>query len=352
MGDKITMQHIADAVGVSKYVVSKSLSGKAGVNPATRERVRQAAVRLGYRFQARAEQIGEGDQPQQAADKATVVVLLPNIRFQARESDYWGRIVDGVTRELESLGLGGIVITDQTIDSFLSIVKKDNIRGFIGVGEIADQVLQEVSRLRVPLVLIDHDDPLVQADELFANNRECVFQLAGHLIALGHRELRFVGNIRYAKSFYSRWSGFKDALEEHGIALPAADDPLAALQGQSRQEHTDELRSILELERDQGTLPTALVCANDAIAIAAINALRMMGMSVPEEMSVTGFDNIEEAYQTLPRLTTVNVEKEMLGRRAAQLLYSRMRTPEFPKETVYMNASPVYRESACAPRKT
>nr|WP_253944934.1 LacI family DNA-binding transcriptional regulator [Paenibacillus sp. NEAU-GSW1] len=345
------MQQIADAVGVSKYVVSKSLSGKGGVNAATRERVKQAAIRLGYRVSVKQNSKDMVNNGAAAADKATVVVMLPNIRFQVRESEYWGRIVDGITSELESLELRGVVVTDQTIDSFLSIVQKDTIRGFIGVGEVSGQVLQEISRLGLPLVLIDHEDQLISANGVFANNRESVYQLTHYLLSLGHKRLRFVGNIRYSKSFYSRWCGFKDALDEQGLGLAIPDkiDPLASLQGQSRQEHTEEIREILMKEKESGLFPTALVCANDMIAIAATNALRDIGISIPQEASVTGFDNIEDSYQLSPRLTTVHVEKEMLGRRAAQMLLNSMRNPDFPQETVYMNASLIHRDSTAAP---
>jgi LacI family transcriptional regulator len=349
MSNKVTMQHVADAIGVSKYVVSKSLSGKEGVNAATRERVRQAAVKLGYRFNARSGAgtkpgAGGSDQSVLSGEKMTVVVMLPNIRHQFRDSLYWGRILDGITGELDTLGAGAVVITDQTVDSFLSIVHRDNIQGFIGVGEIAAKVLQEVGRLRVPIVLIDHEDLLVEASELFANNRECVYQLTNYLISLGHRAIRFVGNTRYSKSFQSRWSGYKDALEEHGIYV-IADDPLASLEGSNRQEHAEEIKRVLAKDQSQQRFPSALVCANDAIAISAMDALRGMDVRVPEDVSITGFDNIEDSFHAVPKLTTVNVEKEILGRRAVQVLLGRIENPDFPTEIIYMSASLIHRES-------
>ncbi len=344
MSQKVTMQHVAEAAGVSKYVVSKSLSGKGGVNTATRERVLQMAAKLGYRFQARTVGTDGGPPDVDETGKTTVVVLLPNVRYQFLDSVYWGRIVDGITQELEEAGARTVVITDQTADSFLSLVHQDNIQGFIGVGQVSTQVLQEVGRLQVPIVLIDHAEPLVKASELFADNRECASQLTNHLLSLGHRSIYFVGNTDYSLSFLSRWKGYKDAMEDAGREVPKQ-HPLSCLQGETRVEHTEQIRSVLEEMKEQGTFPTALVCANDAIATCAVNALKAMEIAIPDKVSITGFDNIEDAFLSEPRLTTVNVEKELMGKRAVQVLFNHMNHPEFPKETIYMAASVIYRES-------
>lgn len=348
MSQKVTMQHVADAAGVSKYVVSKSLSGKGGVNTATRERVLQMAAKLGYRFQARTSGVDGGSPDGDETGKTTVVVLLPNVRYQLLDSVYWGRIVDGITQELEESNARAVVITDQTADSFLSLVHQDNIQGFIGVGQVSPQVLQEVGRLQVPIVLIDHEEPLVKASELFADNRECSSQLTHHLISLGHRFIYFVGNTDYSLSFLSRWKGYKDAMEEAGLEVPKQ-HPLTGLQGETRVEHTEQVRSILEDMKGQEEFPTALVCANDAIATCTVSALRSMNIGVPDQVSITGFDNIEDAFLSEPRLTTVNVEKELMGKRAVQVLFNHMNHPEFPKETIYMSASIIYRDSITNP---
>lgn len=345
MSQKITMQHVADAAGVSKYVVSKSLSGKGGVNPATRERVLQVAAKLGYRFQARPANAGHGvPEGSGETEKSTVVVLLPNIRYQLRDSVYWGRIVDGITQELEMNEARAVVITDQTADSFLSLVHQDNIHGFIGVGQVSTQVLQEAGKLEVPIVLIDHREPLVKSSELFANNRECVYHLTNHLLSLGHRFIYFVGNTDYSLSFLSRWNGYKDAMEEAELTV-SKQHPLSLLEGETRVEHTEQIRAILEAWKGRADFPTALVCANDAIATCAINALKALNISIPQEVSITGFDNIEDAFFTEPGLTTVNVEKELMGRRAVQVLFNHMNHADFPRETLYMSGSIVYRDS-------
>lgn len=359
MGNKVTMQHIADAAGVSKYVVSKSLSGKSGVNPATRERVRQTAEKLGYRLSSRRPRGVDEDFVERrgrafrAGDssgmqKSNVIVLLPNVRHQERGSAYWGRIIDGIGLELERMGSDQIVITDKTGENLHTILKKVQIDGFIGVGEISTDVLHEIGRLKVPVVLIDHSEPLVDATELFANNRESIYSLTNHLIALGHRSIRFVGNIGYARSFRSRWNGYREALGQHGLSW-RIDDPLVQLRGNNRSEHESEIREVLKRElRDRTSathFPTALVCANDAIAISAMNALAALKLRVPMDISVTGFDNIEDSNYTMPPLTTVSVEKEAMGRRAVQVLLTRMENREFPSETIYLRASLIHRDS-------
>ncbi|MOA41961.1 HTH-type transcriptional repressor PurR [compost metagenome] len=117
------------------------------------------------------------------------------------------------------------------------------------------------------------------------------------------------------------------------------------MQGDNKIEHEKEIREILESDRAAGSLPTAFVCANDAIAVCTMNVLDQMGISVPADISVTGFDNIEDSYTRVPGITTVNVEKETLGRRAVLMLLEKMKYPGFPRESIYMSATIIYRES-------
>lgn len=109
------MQQIADHLGVSKFVVSKALSGKGGVSESTKERVIQAASRLGYFNQKNGyvkNIVPAGAPLSPSAGKQSVLVLMPNIRFQNKESLYWGRLLEGISRELEQQGLGMIIVSE------------------------------------------------------------------------------------------------------------------------------------------------------------------------------------------------------------------------------------------------
>ncbi len=349
MSKKITMQQIADQVGVSKFAVSKALSGKSGVSPDTRERIIQAATQLGYFVQKRIRPATGRTQTGRAAvaDRNTIIVLIPNVREQNRQSTFWGRIIDGVTSGLEQNHLGMMIVTEHISDNFTKLINPDAVLGLLGVGHISNQLLLEIRNLGIPFVLVDHEDPLIPSDVLFMNNYECLRRTTNYLIGNGHRELQFVGNIRYSRSFFDRWLGFRSMMEEQEIALDQRKE-LLEFEGENRSEMTDSLDAIVRKLIEEDKLPTAFVCANDSIAICMMTVLSRHGIDVPGRCSVTGFDNIEDSAMASPRLSTVHVNKEALGQRAVDTLLWRVEHPEGPKEKILLAGDLLIRESTGA----
>jgi LacI family transcriptional regulator len=350
MSKKVTMQQIADQLGVSKFVVSKALSGKGGVRDETRERVIQAASQLGYFAQnnaynkaVKAEAAAPLKPP--ASGKQSVVVLMPNIRFQTKESQYWGRILDGIGARLEADGFGMIIVSEQSVEHFTHFLNPNGILGLIGVGEVSTPLLLEVHRIGLPIVLVDHEDMLIPTDTVFANNYESMHRLTKHLIASGHRRLAFVGDVAYSRSFKDRFFGFRSAAEDTW-GVGCADEWLLTVAGYEPEQFEEPIRQWAARRVKAGSLPTALVCANDSIAIGAIAAMQSLGIAVPEGISITGFDNIEHAARMLPALTTVNVPKERLGARAVERLLDRISSRHGPMEKLLLSSELLYRASS------
>ncbi|AIQ40163.1 LacI family DNA-binding transcriptional regulator [Paenibacillus sp. FSL R5-0912] len=353
MAKKVTMQKIADHLGVSKFVVSKSLSGKGGVNETTRERVIQAASQLGYFTQKNAyvQSIKRPPQPVDSdRNKQSVLVLMPNIRSQTQDSLYWGKIVDGIALALDQEGLGMVIVSEHRTDNFVNILNPSGLLGLIGVGQISTSLLLEVHRIGLPMVLIDHEDPLIPSDTVFANNTDCMTRLSNHLMGTGHTELHFIGNIRYSRSFRDRWIGFRSALEENGMRTPAGDDEMLQLEGMDDGTFDESFKQWMHIRKKTKSLPTALVCANDFIALTISDLLKAEGFAIPGDVSVTGFDNIEDATRGVPPLTTVHVPKEAMGRAAVEKLLNRIHNPAAPLEKILIAADIVHRDSVAGPR--
>jgi len=327
MRGKVTIQEIADLVGVSKFAVSRALSAKPGVSSQTRETILKAAGQLGYfknnvdskRFTIEMNEYRAG------TASGTIVVLFPNIRYQNKESVYWGPVFDGIVNRLNREGLDILTLTEPSGDHVFSVLNPDAIRGIITIGSISTQILLDIGRLNIPVVMVDHMDPAFQCDTVFTDNFLCMRELMVKLVSTGYRNYQFVGNIQDAQSFYERWLAFKTTLEEHGIELrqdprligPEADDIYKMF-----QKHTfDEL-------------PEVFVCANDSNAAFLIDELRKLGKDVPDSCAVTGFDHTIETH---PILATVNVNKELLGVRAVdQMLWrSVQRNSAFERKLIY-----------------
>jgi len=345
MARKVTMQQIADYLGMSKYVVSKALSGKQGVSAATRNKVFDAASKLGY-FTQKNSKVGTISlKPQSSVDqnKRSILVLMPNVRFQTRESSYWGRLLNGITDAIESMKIGMVIVTESNISDITTVINPSSIMGVISIGLVTTSLLLEVNKMNVPIVMVDHEDPLLPCDTIFNNNFDCSARLANHLIGLGHTNIQFVGDITYSRSFYDRWLGLRSTLELNK-QLAVFDEELCKIS--SLDQFTHWLKG-----KNLSAMPTALMCANDGTAARVISTLLEEGYRVPQDISVTGFDNKEIAYQMTPTITTVNVAKEELGKRAVKMLLTRINEKEAPYEKLLMTGSIMLRESTAICRK-
>jgi LacI family transcriptional regulator len=340
MRRKVTIQEIADLVGVSKFAVSRALSAKPGVSAQTRELILKTAGQLGY-FKTNEPKRHEGDAPPVYSSgklAGTIVVLFPNIRYQNKESVYWGPVFDGITNRLNQEGMDILTLTEPSGDHMFSVLNPDAIRGILTIGTISTQILLEIGRLDIPVVMVDHVDPAFQCDTVFTDNFNGMRELMAKLLSKGYRKFQFVGNIRDAQSFYERWLAFKGALEDHGV------------------EHRQDPRLIgpdagdiykLFLKIELGELPEVFVCANDSHAAFLIDELRKRGLDVPRDCAVTGFDNLNEEH---PILATVNVDKETLGMRAVDQLLWRIPNRGFPFERKLIYGDVIIRpEHARAP---
>ena len=349
MGKKVTIQQIADYLGVSKFVVSRALSGKSGVKEETKMKVLEAAKLLGYTFQGESilmNEFKDDSYIQNKSGQQNVLVVLPRTQFQ--DSIYWGKIIDGISTKLTELSLSMVIITET--DSFTSVINRQGLLGVICVGNISTIMLLEFKEWVIPVILIDAEEPLFTTNTIFANNYDSSYLLTNYLIGLGHKNVTFLGSIRYSRSFYDRWLGYRSALElkninEHSI-VPV---------NQTEMEYEDMLFHIktwIEKEIKEGNeLPTAFVCANDSIALYVINQLKDHGMNVPDDISVTGFDNIENSYLTSPTLTTVHVPKEQMGKRAIKSLLNQMNSEKENPEKVQLTCETMIRESTAKPRR-
>jgi LacI family transcriptional regulator len=353
MAKKVTMQQIADELGVSKFVVSKALSGKGGVSDTTKERVIQTASQLGYFNQQKVqlkqtelEELGAS----QTAGKQSVIVLMSDMRFQNKHSLYWGRILDGISVRLEKAGIGMLMMPEQSVEHSLQMMNPKGILGVISVGIIASGILLDIHRKGIAIVLVDHEDPLIPTDTVFVNNYDSMFRLTNHLIGIGHHELRFIGNERFSRSFNDRWMGFRAAVEGYGCYGLPKDMLRLALDEDPQQPYEEQIRQWLRsLLLGPEPRPTAFVCGNDTIAYLAIRMAEELGFSVPGDVTVTGFDNIEDSARFIPPVTTINVPKEVLGRRAVEKLLERVRRGNEPLEKLLVACDIVYRQSSGKP---
>lgn len=335
MKRRVTIQEIADLAGVSKFAVSRALTGKSGVSAATREMILKAAGELGY-FKNNEPKRFSGELHDEVNRKwtGTIVILFPNIRYQNKESVYWGPVFEGISSRLNQKGIDILTLTEPSRDNIFSLVKPEAIQGIITIGTISTPILLEIRRLNIPVVMVDHADPAFHCDTVFTDNYNCMKDLTTKLIGKGYRRFQFVGTINDAQSYFERWLAFRATLESYGIEHKQ--DP--ALISPDASERLYKL--IPELPLDE--LPEVFVCVNDTIAEFMIDELRKRGFDVPRDCAVTGFDNTNTTH---PIYATVNVNKELLGMRAVDQMLWRILNRDSAVERKLLYGDVIIRES-------
>jgi LacI family transcriptional regulator len=338
---KVTMQNIADQLGLSRFAVSRALNGGEGVSEDTRRRVVEVAEQLGY--------------IQPGAFRNKDLFRTRNILFMVGEEKFteqafWPHVISGVelaTRQ-RMLNLMIAVISQEHDEQGIvpAALLQNYVDGALAVGEFQPAFLEAVARQKQPAVLVDMDGFNTRFDAVTTADSEGAYMSVRHLAELNHQRIGFVGDLSFAGSFRRRYQGFLLAKQQLGLY----DGQELALTNYAESHYWDltEVKSKLAKAEQ---LPTGFVCANDKAALVLITALLELGFKVPDDVSVIGFDNINLASTCSPALTTIHVYKERMGEKAMELLEWRINNPSAPREMVNISTELIIRDSTAVAKK-
>ena len=302
MKKRVSMQDIADSVGVSKVTVSKVLRGKSDVSRNVEQQVTDAAVRLGYSYGGK----------KAAAPVSRITVLAAESFFGANDC-FYAKLYRFLSGELEVRRIDtGLTMLDRRSELGGVVPEKLKNRetdGIIVLGQLARKYLEKLQTLQLPMVFLDFyydgfDVTSVNTDNFFS-----AYELTNRLINLGHTRIAFVGNLAFTSSIQDRFLGFCKALIEHHIPYR----PEWVLNDRMSD------GSYLEIHLPE-EMPTAFVCNCDAVALLLIETLKRKGYRVPLDVSVVGFDDSVHAVRSEPQITTVHVNLEEMARLAVQAI--------------------------------
>jgi LacI family transcriptional regulator len=304
------MADVAARAGVSKMSVSRVINGAPGVSPEMSHRVQRAIRQLSYVPSQRARSLAVGRTHLLGMIVLDVVSewVWPLIRGAGREAEKLGyQVLLRTTSAGEVAGL-----RDPPLDS-------DLLDGLIIVNwRVPLAFARQLAHRGLPVVLIDAFERTSRIAWVGAQDRKGARLATRHLTDLGHRRIAFIGGGAAPYLARERLAGFEQGLREAGI------DSADVLQGDfSRQSGFRLATRLLQRKRP----PTAIFAANDLMAIGALDAAREMGVAVPAELSIVGFDDISSAGRVRPALTTVARPYEQIGASAVQQVVEAARTP-------------------------
>lgn len=336
MAKKITIQDIADALGVSRNTVSKALNNTGVLADTTREKILQKAMEMGYK------QFSYYPQTPSAVTETREIALLT--QAMPNSSHFGSALLDTFQEKISTSGyrLSIFLIREQETETLQlpTGFDRSNIHGIICLELFHFAYSKMLSSLDIPLLFVDSaaniDFSELDADFLFMENRNSVFNLTQTLIQNGRRNLAFAGDTYNCHSFYERYQGFMDALAENNLK------PTTELLTSKYSLEKNKLDALLE---QVSPLPDAFICANDFVAIDVTKALRKRGLKIPDDLLITGFDNSKESKIIEPHLTTIHIPSSAMGYIAADLLLSRMESPGLPYRCTHVRTIIKYRES-------
>jgi LacI family transcriptional regulator len=302
---------IARLAGVSQSTVSRVMNHDPRISEATQTRVEQAMSRLGYRPNAAARTLITGRSNLMGLVVSNITnpfypELIEAIAAAAAEHDY--TVVLCNTQESEDLQL-----------SMLDLLIEHQVDGAILTSPLRDSAL-EIGRRgldRVPLVTVNRRMRGQQLDSVHLDNVRAGRLVAEHLWDLGHRRIAFIGGLRSASTNGERLSGVRTALRRLGMPLPRD----YVVNGEFTWRHGYAAANTLLTQPNR---PTALICADDLLALGVMDAAVDLGLEIPRDVAVVGFDDISVAALRQVALTTVRQPVAEMGRRAVDLLMARI----------------------------
>ncbi len=309
------MQDIADELHISKNAVSLALSGKAGTSDALREKVVEAATRMGYLEAA-------------LAEKRILFIVDEYIQFQ---DVFYYPIFSEVMRYAQGQGyhvvIAGVSRKMQDEMTIPDIVYEFPVSGVLSMGLLAAPYLQKIMDMDLPLVMLVNQVMGLRTDFVMSDNTEGAFQAVNYLMSMGHRKIGFLSHIYSYRSFYQRWQGYQLALRSAGLPVVPEYSIVSEIHygstphpGDYRPVTEEQIRRYVDTMLGLADPPTAWMCGHDPMALAIMNELQRRGISIPDDLSIVGFDNIEHAALVHPALTTMDAKRAVMSRCAVDLL--------------------------------
>lgn len=325
----VSMQNIADALGITKVSVSKALNDQPGISRNLKKQIQSVASEMGYIK-------GNGKLSTQKIKKLGFFIPA---HFFVESDKFYSQIYYYLSKECNRINISlTLYIISQDDENTLSIpysFESENLDGLFIVGEFSDGYIINLLKFNIPTVTIDFYKPFFSCDSIVFDNFNSSYMATLYLIKNGHKNIGFVGNPNYTSSVADRYYGYLKALNQNSLEYKKewhiiSNDLLGT--------YTDEYL----LPKN---LPTAFLCHCDMAAYNFMVRLRLQGISVPEQVSLISFDNTPLSQKCNPALTTVDNETSKLSKMAFKQMLWRIENLSSEYQKVSLSTKLIERSS-------
>lgn len=322
------MRDIARAVGTSAVTVSKALAGKPGMSDKLRSKIMKKAGEMGYEYPRNSRVI--------LPEHMEIGILIPDKYFEP--DSYYAILCKRLIKKLEDMGHFGLleILTTEVEKQFAlpNLLTAGHADGLILLGEPAKPYYRKIAQAGVPIVFLDFYDEQANADAVAGDNSYGTYRLTSHLIRRGHTKIGFVGNIKATSSIMDRFLGYYRAMLVNDLQV--REDWIIP----DRELTGGLVKPVLPEE-----LPTAFVCNCDITARMMISLLQEKGYRVPEDISITGFDDFPQGNANDVPLSTFRIDTDGMIELAVKALMERCAGERKPFGRLVVGGQPVYRGS-------
>ncbi|MFP3126389.1 LacI family transcriptional regulator [Ectobacillus funiculus] len=329
MKPTITIYDVAEKAGVSISTVSKVLNETGSIAEKTRQKVRETMRDLNY-------------QPSVAASVKkriqTIGLLIPSIA-----NPFMAEVARSIEDHVKKFGFSLMVCsTDNNLENeieYISILKQKYVDGIIiATGLKNHKVIRELMNAELPVVLLSRDIPSLAIDTVLVDDFLGGYEATQYLMGLGHRKIAMVTESMNLSVVRARVQGYRQALEEAGLEY---DENLVLLNNSTFDAGKHATQELLDVSEP----PTAIFASTEFLAIGAVKSARELGLHVPEDLSIVGFDDTILATVCDPPLTTIAQPIQEMGKRVVELLVDEIERPKEIKQRIVLSPKLVVRES-------
>ncbi|MBU3114562.1 LacI family DNA-binding transcriptional regulator [Clostridium lacusfryxellense] len=330
MAKKVTMQDVANKVGVSKVTVSKALRGNMDISEQMKERIKRAAAETGYIFNAGGKS--------EINDVTRCIGIISAERYFGQEDYFYidlYRLLSNYLEKSHFTCMFNILDFNNEKDLMIPTMLEDRkVDGVLVLGQLSKEYVKKIVKLDIPLVLLDFYYDKVDVDSVNTDNFFGTYEITNDLIEKGHEKIAFVGNLNLTSSIQDRFLGYYKSILEY--KLPFKNSWIV-------NDRTDD-NVWLDISLPE-EMPTAFVCNCDKTALILIEKLKSVGYKVPEDYSVVGFDDSIHALQSSPKISTVRVDLDEMARVAIKMISKKINDVKTQYGRVMIKGKLVMRDS-------
>ena len=326
-----TILDVAKLAGVSTATVSRVINLPETVRNKTREKVTRAMKICNYKYNA----LARGFVTKQSN---TIGLIIPTINNPVFAESTSG-VQDYANQRKIQVILGNTYYSNEQEKNLVQTLREKQVDGLIITStNPKGAIIKSLTDEGFPFVLLYSTVRKGSVSAVGIDNYQGGYQATDHLVKLGHERIGMVaGSFAISDRSFHRWHGYRQCLKDHNIAY---DKALLAQTDYSLTSGRDSMKKMLSFKKP----PTAVFCSNDFLALGAMKGARELGLDLPEDLSIVGFDDIPIASYVIPELTTIRQPAYEMGKLGAELLFQCIQK-QTKSVQLMLNSSLIIRES-------